>query len=47
MKEKTKFTTIILKQELKDKLTERIIKSGKKLSYPKLLELLLKQTETN
>ena len=47
MPEKTKFTTIILKQELKDKLTERIIKSGKKLSYPKLLELLLKQTETN
>lgn len=45
MKEKTKFTTIILKQELKDKLTERIVKSGKKLSYPKLLEELLKQTE--
>jgi hypothetical protein len=44
---KTKFTTLIIKQELKDKLTERIIKSGKKLSYPKLLELLLKQTETN
>jgi hypothetical protein len=47
MKEKTKFTTIILKQELKDKLTERIVRSGKKLSYPQLLEELLKQTETN
>jgi hypothetical protein len=42
---KTKFTTLIIKQELKDRLTDRIVKSGKKLSYPQLLELLLKQTE--
>jgi len=42
---KTKFTTLIIKQELKDRLTERIIRMGKKISYPKLLEELLKQTE--
>jgi hypothetical protein len=42
---KTKFTTLIIKQELKDRLTERIIRMGKKLSYPQLLEELLKQTE--
>jgi len=42
---KTKFTTLIIKQELKDRLTDRIIKSGKKLTYPQLLELLLQQTE--
>lgn len=42
-----KYTTIMISQDLKDKMLQRIIDLRQKLTYPQLIELLLKQTEND
>jgi hypothetical protein len=38
---KAKYTTLLIKKELKDRLKSVIVESGKKLSYPASLEFLI------